>query len=195
VSEAEPPLTVFHPWSIELTSPSLLPIAGLPPATVAPPHQKNAAAEPVFSPSLLMRSSGELSPPPPCPAGSLTVVGARPPLFVPPPPLWRRRWPRPGAVTAPACVALRRAIAGRTGRGRPGKRGPRAMHTGHTPRGHGPRTHCARGPRATVQLSRAPIQPSSTQIDFSIFRLCSNSCKFKNYETNFVGKVLIYTRL
>jgi hypothetical protein len=113
VSGAEPPLTVFHPWSIELTSPSLLPIAGPPPATVAPPRWKNSAAEPVFSPSLSTRSSGELSPPPPCPAGSLTVVGARPPPFAPPPPLWHHRRPshdtRSGAVTAPMCVMPSRA--------------------------------------------------------------------------------------
>jgi hypothetical protein len=80
------PLAVLRPWSVELTFPSLLAVAGPPPATVAPPHRKNAAAEPVFSPSPSTRSSGELSPPPSCPAGSLTVVGARPPPFAPPPP-------------------------------------------------------------------------------------------------------------
>jgi hypothetical protein len=56
-------------------------------STVAPPLRKNTTAEPVFSPSPSTRSSGELYPPPPCPAGSLTVVGARPPPFAPPPPL------------------------------------------------------------------------------------------------------------
>jgi hypothetical protein len=46
--------------------------------------------------------------PPPCPVGSLTIVGAPPPPFAPPPPLWYHRRPcrdaRPGAVTAPACA-------------------------------------------------------------------------------------------
>jgi hypothetical protein len=69
------PLAVLHSWSVELTFPSLLPVAGPPPATVDPPHRKSAAAEPVFSPSPSTRSSDELSSPPPCPAGSLTVVG------------------------------------------------------------------------------------------------------------------------
>jgi hypothetical protein len=44
------PLTVLHPWSVELTFPSLLAVAGPPPATIAPPRRKNTAAEPVFSP-------------------------------------------------------------------------------------------------------------------------------------------------
>jgi hypothetical protein len=44
------PLTVLRPWSVELTFPSLLAITGPLPATKAPPHQKNTAAEPVFSP-------------------------------------------------------------------------------------------------------------------------------------------------
>jgi hypothetical protein len=166
VSEAEPPLAVFHPWSNELTSPSLLPIVGPLPATIAPPHQKNAITEPVFSPSPSTRSSGELSPPPPCPPGSLTVEGARPPPFAPPPPLWRRHRPhrdaRPGAVTAPACVALRRAIAGRTGRGRQAQPA-RCAHEPRQHREHGARPawpwathtlctwatrHCATGPNA-----------------------------------------------
>jgi hypothetical protein len=81
------PLAVLRPWSIQLTSPSLLPVAGPPPATVARPRRKNATAEPDFFPSPSTRSSGELSSPPPCPSGSLTVVGARLPPFVPPPPL------------------------------------------------------------------------------------------------------------
>jgi hypothetical protein len=160
------PLAVLHSWSVELTFPSLLPVAGPPPATVDPPRRKSAAAEPVFSPSPSTRSSDELSSPPSCPAGSLTVVGARPPLFAPPPPLWRHRRPRrdahPGAVTAPACTALCRAVVGRTGRDRPGKRRPRAAHmgrasavnVGHTRCAHGlsrrrecgPRVHCASGP-------------------------------------------------
>jgi hypothetical protein len=81
----------------------------------------------------------------PCPAGSLNVVGARLPLFALSPPLWRRRQlrrnARPGAVTAPAYAALRRAVAGHTGLGRPSERRPR-------PRGRGP---CAR----TVRVGRA----------------------------------------
>jgi hypothetical protein len=103
------PLAVLRPWSVELTFPSLLTGAGPPPATVAPPRRRNTAAEPEFFPSLSMRSSGELFFPPPCPAGSLTVVGARPPPFVPPPSLWHHRRPCrdacPGAVTASACAA------------------------------------------------------------------------------------------
>jgi hypothetical protein len=51
---------------------------------------------------------------------SLTVVGARLPPFAPPLPLWHRHRPccnaRLGAVTSPACAALRRAIADRAGR-------------------------------------------------------------------------------
>jgi hypothetical protein len=116
-----PPLAVFRPWSVELTSPSLLPVAGPPPATVAPPHRKNAAAEPVFSPSPSTRSSGELFSPSPCPAGSLTV-------------------------------------AGRTGRGRPGKRRPRAAHTGHASAvavGHARAVHMGRADAMSV--GHAPL--------------------------------------
>jgi hypothetical protein len=104
-----PSLAVLHPWSVELTFPSLLTIAGPPPATIAPPHQKNATVEPDFLPSPSTRSSGELFSPPPYPAGSLTIVGARPPPFVPPPQLWRSHRPfrdvSPGAVTTPVCAA------------------------------------------------------------------------------------------
>jgi hypothetical protein len=57
-------------------------------------------------------------------------VGARPPPFVPPLPLWRRRRlrrdARPGAVTAPTCATLRRAVTGHTGRAD-------AVSMGHTP--------------------------------------------------------------
>jgi hypothetical protein len=82
----------------------------------------------------------------------------------------------PGAVTAPACTALRRAAVGPTGRGWPSKRRLRAAHMGHAPRGRGPRTRCARGPSrrrerepsATVHLGRAWFRPSDTEIDFSI---------------------------
>jgi hypothetical protein len=144
------PLTVLCPWSVKLTFPSVLTGAGPPPATVAPPHRRNATTEPALFPSPSTRSFGELFFPPPCPAGSLTVVGPRPPPFAPPPPLWHRRRPccdtRLGAVTAPACAALRRTVAGRVGRGRPGKRRPRAAHMGRAPRGRGPRTRCAHGP-------------------------------------------------
>jgi hypothetical protein len=140
----------------------------------------------------------------PCPTGSLTVVGARPPPFAPSLPLWCRRRPRHdarvGAVTAPACAALHRAVAGRAGRGRPSERRP-------CPRGRGPRTRCARGlsrrrgrgPSTTVHLGRAWFRPRGTQIDFFYFLIYSILCKFKNlckihlnsenYETNFVGKV------
>jgi hypothetical protein len=128
------PLAVLHPWSVELTFPSLLTIAGPSPATVAPPHRKSATAEPVFSPSPSTRSSGELSPPPPCPAGSLTVVGARPPPFAPPLSQWRHRRlhrdARPGVVTAPLCAALRRR----------GPRRPRLAQQAQAAR-------CAHGPR------------------------------------------------
>jgi hypothetical protein len=149
------------------SSPSpLLTIAGPPPTTVATPRQRNAAAEPDFFSSPSTRSSGELAFCPPCPAGSLTVVGARPPPFAPSLPLWHRRRPRrdacPGAVTAPACAALHRAVAGRAGRGRPSERRPRL-------RGRGPSRHRGRGPSATVHLGRAWFRPRGTQIDFSIF--------------------------
>jgi hypothetical protein len=165
-------------WSGELTFPSLLTVAGPSLATVAPPCQKNTAAEPDSFPSLSMRSSGELSSPPPCPAGSLTAVGARPPPFAPPPPLWRRR--RPRRDTRPESgdrSGVRRAVVGRTGRGRPGKRRPRAAHTGHASTVNVGRTRCARGPSrrrgrgpsTTVHLGRAWFRPSGTQIDFSIF--------------------------
>jgi hypothetical protein len=77
------PLAVLRPWSIELTSPSLLTITGPPPATVAPSRRRNAPAEPDFFSSPWTRSSSELFFPPPCLAGSLTVVGARPPPFAP----------------------------------------------------------------------------------------------------------------
>jgi hypothetical protein len=107
------PLAVLRPWSIELTSPSLFTIAGPPPATVAPPRRRNAAAEPDFFSSPSTRRSGELAFHPPCPAGSLTVVGARPPPFAPSSPLWRRRRPRcdarPGAVTEAGPVSAGRA--------------------------------------------------------------------------------------
>jgi hypothetical protein len=87
------PLAVLHPWSVELTFPSLLTVAGPLPATVAPPHRRNATAEPNFFSSPSTRSSDELAFRPPCPASSLTVVGARPPPFAPSPPLWHRRRP------------------------------------------------------------------------------------------------------
>jgi hypothetical protein len=81
------PLAVFHPWSVELTHPSLLVVIGPPSTTVAPPHRRDAAAEPDFFSSVSTRSSGELAFRSPCPVGSLTVVGARPPPFAPSPPL------------------------------------------------------------------------------------------------------------
>jgi hypothetical protein len=131
-----------------------------PPLTPLPPHCRRTAAghrSPTssekrrcragFLPLTVDEELRELSPPSPCPAGSLTIVGARPPPFAPPPPLWHRRQPcrdvRLGAVTA---SALRCAVAGRTGRGQPGERRPRAAHTGRAPRGRGPRTRCACGP-------------------------------------------------
>jgi hypothetical protein len=80
-------LAVLHLWSVELTLPSLLAVAGPPPATVAPLHWRDAAVEPDFFSSASTRSSGELAFRPPCLAGSLTVGGARPPPFAPSPPL------------------------------------------------------------------------------------------------------------
>jgi hypothetical protein len=88
------PLAVLHPWSVELTFPSLLTVAEPLPATVAPPRRRNATAEPDFFSSPSTRSFGELAFRPPCPAGSLTVLGARPPPFAPSPSLWHRRRPR-----------------------------------------------------------------------------------------------------
>ncbi len=75
------------PVELELTLLSLLAVARPPPATIAPPHRGDAAAEPDFFSSPSTRSSGELGCRSPCPMGSLTLVGARPPPFVPPPPL------------------------------------------------------------------------------------------------------------
>jgi hypothetical protein len=63
------PLVVLHPWSVELTFPSLLTVAGPPPATVAPPRRRNATAELDFFSSPSTRSSGELSSPPPMSGG------------------------------------------------------------------------------------------------------------------------------
>jgi hypothetical protein len=98
---------------------------------------------------------------------------------------------RPGAVTAPVCArAQRRAVAGRAGRGQPGKAVGRVLYA------NGLSRHCGRGPHVTVQLGRARIRPSGSRIKFSIFRIYSNPCNFKilcmillnleNYETNFV---------
>jgi hypothetical protein len=128
---------------LELTLLSLLTVAGPPPATVAPPRRGDAAVEPDFFSSPSTGSSGELACRPPCPAGSLTVVGALPPPLAPSLPLWRRRRPRrdarTGAVTAPACAALAEAGPASAGRAR--------VAVGRAPRGRGPRTRCARGPR------------------------------------------------
>jgi hypothetical protein len=82
-----PLLSLFLPWNVEPSSLSLHPDAGPPPATGSLASSENAAANPVFSPSPSTRSSGELSPPTPCPAGNLSAVGARAPSFAPPPPL------------------------------------------------------------------------------------------------------------
>jgi hypothetical protein len=131
------PLVVLRPWSVELTSPSLLPVTGPPPATIAPPRRKNAAAASVFSPSPSTRSSGELFSPSPCRTGSLTVVVAQPPPFVPPPPLWHRRRPRRDAHpesgdhsgVRPRCAAPSRAAQAEAG---PASAG-RALHTGAVP--------------------------------------------------------------
>jgi hypothetical protein len=82
-----------------------LTVAGLLPATVAPPRRRNAAAELDFFSSPPMRSSGELAFHPPCPAGSLTVMGAQPLPFAPSPPLWR----------APCCAVPSRAALAEAG--------------------------------------------------------------------------------
>jgi hypothetical protein len=82
-----PLLPHFLLWNVESSSLSLLPVAGPPPATGALASSENAAAYPVFLPSPSTWSSGELSPPPPCSAGSLSAVGARAPSFAPPPSL------------------------------------------------------------------------------------------------------------
>jgi hypothetical protein len=153
------PLAVLHPWSVELTSPSLLPVAGPLPATVAPTSSENATAEPVLSPSPSTRSSGELFSPSPCPAGSLTAVGARPPPFAPPPPLWRCRRPRRDACPESGNRSgMRRAVAGRTGRGRPGKHRPRAAHTGRASAVAAGRTRTMHMGRAdAVSVGHAPL--------------------------------------
>jgi hypothetical protein len=181
------PLTVHRPWSVELTFPSLLTVAGPPPATVAPPRRKNAVAEPDFLPSPSTRSSGELfSPPHIQRVASLSWV-------------LDRRDTRLGALTTPACTALRCAAPSRAALA---EADPASAGRAHC--AHGPSRCRERGPCATVQLGQARIRPSDTRFSFSNFRIYSKSCKFKNlcrihlnsenYETNFVGKVLIGTR-
>jgi hypothetical protein len=135
---------------LELTLLSLLAIAGPLPATVAPPRRGDAAVEPDFFSSPSTRSSGELACRPSCPAGSLTVVGARSPLLVPSLPLWHRRRPRRdarmGAVTAPACATLSEAGPASAGRARVAVGQADAAGVGQAPlciwaeRGFGPET-------------------------------------------------------
>jgi hypothetical protein len=95
------------------------------------------------------------------------------------------------AVTTPVCArAPLRAVAGRAGRGRPGKAAGCVRYA------NGLRRHCGRGPHVTVQLGRMRIRPSDSRINFSIFLIYLNPCEFKNlcrirlnsenYETNFV---------
>jgi hypothetical protein len=138
VHRTSSPLAVLHPWSVELTFPSLLSVAGPPSATVAHLVGKTLPPSRISSPH------------------------------------------RRGCSTTAVCAAT--AVVASP-----------------------PSRRCVRGPSATVHLGRAWFWPSGTQIDFSIFRIYLNSCTFKNlcrihfnsenYETNFVGKVLICTRL
>jgi hypothetical protein len=95
-----------------------------------------------FSPSPSTRSSGELSPPPPCLAGNLSAVGTRAPPFAPPlpPAAPRRRGPR---------------------RPRPAQQA-----VGHVHCAHGPNRCCGHGPRATMQLGRARFRPSGSRTSF-----------------------------
>jgi hypothetical protein len=167
-----------------------------------PPHRRTAAGHrsPTsleklrrragFSPSLSTRSSGELSPPPPCPAGSLTVVGARPPPFAPPPPLWHHRRPshdtRSGAVTAPMCVTPSRAAQAEAGPASAGRAlCPRAAP--HVAVGRARTVHVGQadavsvGHARTVHLGRAWFRPSGSRFKFSIFRIYSISCKLKKF--------------
>jgi hypothetical protein len=137
---------------------------GPPPATVAPPRRRDTAAELDFFSSPSTRSSGELAFCPPCPAGSLTVVGARPPPFVPSPPQWRRRRPRRdarvGAVTAPVCAAPSRAVLAEAGPASAGHARvaagrTRAVHVGRVDAVGVGHTHCATGPSAnSAQCTR-----------------------------------------
>jgi hypothetical protein len=88
---------------------------------------------------------------------------------------------------------------------------PVEAELGHAPCGRGPRALCtwveltsSAWAMRTVQLGRARFRPSGSRFKFSIFRIYSNPYKFKklcrihlnseNYETNFVGKILICTR-
>jgi hypothetical protein len=67
-------------------------------------------------------------------------------------------------VTAPVCArAQHRAVAGRAGRGRPGKA------VGRVRCANGTRRHRGRGPCVTMQLGHAQIRPSDSRIIFSIF--------------------------
>jgi hypothetical protein len=75
----------------------------------------------------------------------------------------------------------------------------------HRPRPSWAAPRVAMGRARAVQLGRARFRPSGTRSRFSIFRIYSIPCKFKNlcrihlnsenYETNFVRKFLICTRL
>jgi hypothetical protein len=97
-----------------------------------------------------------------------------------------RRRLRPGEP--PHARTVRHLLRGPAELGRPS-----AAHTGHAPRGCRPRWHCASGPSA-VSAQWHPVK-------FYYFLIYSIHCKFKNlcrihlnsenYETNFVGKVLI----
>ncbi len=107
------------PVELELTLLSLLTVAGPPPATVAPPHRGDAAAEPDFFSSPSTRSSGELACRPSCPAGSLTAARAISAAVAPSPAAPRR------AHGSGDRSGVRRAVAGRAGRSRPSERRPR----------------------------------------------------------------------
>jgi hypothetical protein len=140
------------PWSVELTFPSLLTVAGQPPATVAPPRRKKMPPPSRISSPHRRRGA---------PVSYLPLPHARrvaSPSWV----LDRRRL----RCLRRCGIADARTVAGRAGRGRPGKRRSCAAHTGRAPRGHGLRMCCAhgpsrrreRGPHATVQLGRTRIK-------------------------------------
>jgi hypothetical protein len=145
------------PVELELTLLSLLAVAGPPPATVAPPRRGDAAAEPDFFSSPSTRSSGELACRPSCPAGSLTVVGARPPPLMPSPPFVAlspaaprhayRSGDRSGVRrSAPSRAALAEASPASAGRAH-------AVRVG--------RADAAAWATRTVCLGRARIRPSA----------------------------------
>jgi hypothetical protein len=160
-----------------------------------------------------MPPPSRFSPPPPCPAGSLSAVSARAPPFVPPPPLWRRHRPHRDAclksgdrsgVRSHAARASSRAGQAKAG---PARRRPRALGTGqasavavvvgHACYAHGPSQRHQRGPRALCNWAEHGFGPVAVELNFLFSeyiqflanskKLCRIHLNSENYETNFIG--------